>query len=300
MNIKNIIFFLILIFNSVFGYINSTEPTKILDTKNNRGLIFVLEGISSSGKTTMSQVLLKELLKSSKNWLIQSLDDNAKDSDNEDSDLDEEDADSEYKDKEADENQSMIPTLKMLASTNMNIIYDTVLSPEYISKFINHLKKDGYKVYAIHVFCNPGSLAERTQSRNSAATTPQQIKAEARGPYQAMLQFKDRYEKVTSGINSPQSFVFSPKNDVPKIEVLLKQSYYTWDSTSSKAKKHTLDEKERDRTLNALFQDLAICGDEQEVTIQTKYNYALVVDNTQKEAFIIVKNFILEKIKEDH
>lgn len=271
--------------------------------KPKKGIIVVINAPSSSGKTSLVKELLKSLNKEDVKWIQQSLDVNADDEDDSGSEFDESEIDSEDSQTEfqadqdifVDPNDSMIAPLRKLASTGLNVIYDTVLEQDYINEFILKLKDDGFRVYPVLIYCDPAENLRRLKERNSRSNTPSLVTSEARNPIQPVSQIGQMYKPANE--SSDPVFLFSPKDTLSEIKSVLENPYPICEDGKTILQR-TLSGDEIDRSISGLKMDLELIETTESVAITPRYDYALVIDNSntnKKTALLLLKTFINEK-----
>ncbi|MDR3647057.1 MAG: hypothetical protein P4L22_05960 [Candidatus Babeliales bacterium] len=227
-------------------------------------------------------------------------DSDSSDSSDSDSDSDSDASDNESEDESYpedeefdDPNTSMIKTLRDIAKSNINVIYDTVVNPDYMPTFIKRLEKGGYKVYPINIYCDPKTLVERTQSRNSACSSESQKREESRSPHQAVSGFNTRYRIAIPGKESSNTIQFSPKESLHGVRQFLQASATT--PTESR-----MYEQIYRNSFEGFDSESKDNDAEKSLTIEPVYNYALLIDSNSESALTDIINFIQLKYQENN
>jgi len=249
------------------------------------GIIIVLNGITSSGKSTLAQNLI-EILCSEKfesKWLKLSLDDENPGTD----------------DFDIDPNELVINKLQSISNKGINIIYDTVLLNDYINNFFSKLNKNNCKTYSIFVHCPISEIFKRLNLRNEKALTSSssiQDKLEIRKPFQVTHQIFHFYKFVNkSDINSIETI--NKNITLQDIETNLNKEYPVHNNSLKKPLlKRKLSDREIDMEKNRIessWQDI----DDTEVGIALRYKYSLIVDTTHKDAVEIIITYLNNWLK---
>lgn len=256
-----------LLFLSYFSFSYYTLNCMQSDRPTKQGIIVIINGTSSSGKSGISKHLMTKL---DSIWIRQAADD-----------IPDEDLEiyEDHPDKEIDEpiNGVMVSRIINLASAGFNVVCDTVLEdPKDIHQFLEELHD--FKCLTVLVYCPFHRLPERVILRNSIAKSPEateeQIDDGDRTVHQALVQFGSIYISSTS----PKQ-----RSSQALVDILSKSS--VTEICSSPTHFRNSPACMLEQFTNSILVSLDFQKEEDEIQLSPKFDYGLIVKNEKSDDY---------------
>lgn len=293
MKFKKLAFFLTLIINLLMPSLKGAQAaasSAASSPNESWGLIVVINGNLSDKKRSICAKLIKELNKKhGNNWILQTIP-NREITEEDFPDFTESQIDrsatiASIKEEEVEEisdfndedNRRMIEKLHTLARSNLNVVYNTYLTSYNVANFIDTLQNGGYKVYTVNITSGldlsiHSPAIEEVPEAPSPIPIRAQIPSAISGP--KVLPTKLLVLHITPNYQERAAAADALPSDDQEQEKLLKRRHSTGDTET-----------------------FALAIANYLIIEASKFKYALVVNQQDKQAIKLIKKGISSVLK---